>query len=86
LDGGPDASWPAVPKLYPLRKERQQMNNEQKKAYIAALLYERQGYERYGDKAALDAVDAELARVGHEAKAPAQRSTRMTKKKAETEL
>lgn len=62
------------------------MNNEQKKAYIAALLHEREGYERYGDKDSLQAVDAELARVGHEAKAPAKRATRMTKKKAETEL
>jgi hypothetical protein len=62
------------------------MNNEQKKAYIAALLYEREGYERYGNKDSLAAVDAELARLGHEAKPPAQRATRMTKKKAETEL
>jgi hypothetical protein len=62
------------------------MNNEQKKAYISALLSEREGYERYGDTANLKAVDAELSRVGHEAKAPAKRSAKMTKKKAETEL
>jgi hypothetical protein len=62
------------------------MNNEQKKAYITALLYEREGYVRYGNKDSLKAVDAELSRLGHQAKPPAARAAKMTKKRAETEL
>lgn len=62
------------------------MTNEQKQAYIAGLLEERRGYEIYGNEAGLAAVDAELERLGHKAKAPAKRATKLTPKKADAEL
>ncbi len=62
------------------------MTNEQRQARITALLRERVGYEARGDKARVQAVDAELAAYGHEGKTPAQRSTKRpapTARKAE---
>jgi hypothetical protein len=56
------------------------MSNEQKKEYIAALLREREGYEKYGRTDELAAVDAELKRLGHGGKPPAKRATKMDKK------
>lgn len=56
------------------------MTNEQKKEYIAALLRERAGYEQYGHTDRVAEVDAELERVGHKAKPPAQRAAKMTPK------
>ena len=47
---------------------------EQTQAYIAALLRERAGLVIAEDEEAIAAVDAELARVGHKAKAPAKRA------------
>lgn len=52
------------------------MTDQQHKAYITALLNERAGYERMGQTERVKAVDAELARVGHKAAAPAQRATK----------
>lgn len=62
------------------------MTKEQQQAYIAALIREREGYERFGMTDRVADVDAELKRVGHKAKAPARRATKMTAKKAEAEL
>ncbi len=50
------------------------MTDEQRKAYIAALLREREGYERYDHAEKVEEVDAELKRVGYQAKTPAKRS------------
>lgn len=57
---------------------------EQTQAYIAALLRERQGLLIREDEEALAAVDAELRRVGHKAKAPAKRAERRPAGKGET--
>lgn len=59
---------------------KEQLTKEQTKDYIAALLREREGYERYGNAEGLASVDAELERVGHKAKTPARRATKMTPK------
>lgn len=59
------------------------MTNEQKKAYIAALILEREGAVRYGREQDVEAIDAELARVGHDPKPPAKRATKMTAKKGQ---
>lgn len=49
--------------------------NEERKDYIAALLREKEGYERQeGKEEQIQAVDAELKRVGYEAKAPSKRA------------
>lgn len=61
------------------------MSKEQDQVTIKALLEERRGYEIYGNQGGLDAVDAELERLGHNAKPPAKRATRMTARKG-TEL
>ena len=61
------------------------MTDEQKKAYIAALLREREHDEKYGTPEKVAEVDAELARVGFKARSPRQRATRMTRD-AGTEL
>ena len=47
---------------------------EQTEAYIAALLRERDGLIAREDKEGVAAVDAELRRVGHKAKPPAERA------------
>lgn len=57
------------------------MTKEQQKAYIEALLRERAGAEQYGRTDTVKDIDAELEKVGHKAKAPAKRATRMTAKK-----
>lgn len=61
------------------------MTSEQQKDHIAALLREREGYERHGLKDRVKDVDAELTRLGHKAKAPAKRAVKMTAPKG-TEL
>jgi hypothetical protein len=65
--------------------------NEQNKAYITGLLAEKAGWEQkddtdpaYKDAATtIKKIDAELRRVGHEAKAPAKRAERRPRAKAE---
>jgi hypothetical protein len=47
---------------------------EQTEAYIAGLLREREGLVIREDEEGIAAVDAELRRVGHKAKAPAKRA------------
>lgn len=42
---------------------------------IAALLEERRGYEQRGDTEKIEAVNAELKRLGHKGKAPSKRAT-----------
>jgi hypothetical protein len=59
------------------------MTDEQKKAYIAALLVERDGYARFGRDAEVAEVDAELSRMGQGSQAPAKRATKMTRKASE---
>ena len=54
------------------------LTKEQTKDMIAALLREREGYERYGNPDGVKQVDAELERLGHKAKPPAKRATKMT--------
>lgn len=56
---------------------------EQKQRYIRALLRERAGYVQYGREDQVAQVDAELARVGHQATKPSERAERMTAKPAE---
>lgn len=75
------------------------MTKEQDQSRIAALLHERRGYElravgaeEDGDEEALAAakdrvkqVDAELKRLGHEAKKPSERASRRpSQRKAST--
>lgn len=52
------------------------MTDQERKAHIAALVREREGYERAGKSDRVKAVDAELRRLGHEGAPPAQRATR----------
>jgi hypothetical protein len=56
------------------------MTDEQTKAYIQALLAEREGYEKYGLTDRVAEVDAELDRVGRRSKAPAKRAAKMAPK------
>ena len=60
------------------------MTDEQRQAYIKALLEERRGYITTGNSEGINAVEAELARVGADAKPPAKRAAkRVTKAKEE---
>jgi hypothetical protein len=52
------------------------MTNEQRKAYITALLEERRAAEVNGKPDRVAAINAELANVGHEGAAPAKRATK----------
>ena len=52
------------------------MTNEERKTQIATLIRERLGYEASGNTARMDAVDAELARLGHKAQKPVERATK----------
>lgn len=54
--------------------------DEQTKAYISALLREREHYRRYDNKDRLEEVEAELKKVGYQAKPPAKRAERLSKK------
>lgn len=51
------------------------MTDEQTQEYIGALLRERQYADEQGKTDKVAEVDAELARVGHEAEPPAKRAT-----------
>lgn len=53
--------------------------DEQAKAYIAALLREREGYERYGNADGVAQVNAELERAGANAAPPAKRAAKRAK-------
>jgi hypothetical protein len=57
---------------------------EQNEAYIAALLRERVGRELDGDDDSMKKIDAELKRVGHQAKAPAKRAEKRPAAKGST--
>lgn len=61
------------------------MTSEQTKALIQALLRERDHYARHGKPDRVEQVDAQLAALGHAAKAPVKRAQKMTKVKG-TEL
>ena len=52
------------------------MSNEERKAYIAALLRERKSCEVRGLKDRLPLIDKELRRLGHEAAPPEKRAER----------
>ena len=52
------------------------ISKEDRKSYIAALLRERAGYVTRGESERAQLVDAELRRLGYEAKAPAKRAER----------
>jgi len=63
------------------------VNDTDKADYIKSLLEERRGCERRGLTDRVKDIDAELRKVGHEAKTPAKRAEsrpRATKKKTET--
>lgn len=63
------------------------MNDTDKADYIKSLLEERTGCEKRGLTDRVKDIDAELRKVGHEAKTPAKRAEsrpRATKKKTET--
>lgn len=52
------------------------MTNEQRNAYIKALLEEKRGYEVRGLTDKVELVEKELRLVGHEAQTPQQRASR----------
>jgi hypothetical protein len=52
------------------------MTNEQRTAYIAALIEERRAAELNGKPERVSAIDAELAAVGHAAATPAKRAAK----------
>jgi hypothetical protein len=52
------------------------MTNEQRQTYITALLDERRAAEVNGKTDRVAAINAELARVGHEGTTPAKRATK----------
>lgn len=61
------------------------LNDDQKKDYITALLEERAYCVRWNEDDRVKAIDVELRKVGHEAKAPAKRAeSRPRTKKTET--
>lgn len=62
------------------------LTSEQRKAHIAALLREREGYERFGLDKRVAEVDEQLKAYGHNAETPARRATKMTRKPADAEL
>jgi hypothetical protein len=51
---------------------RQQVEEEQRAGYVRALLEERRGH--LNDPARVEAINAELTRMGHKATAPAERA------------
>lgn len=55
------------------------MTNEEQKAQVAALIEERRGYERRGEKERVAAVDAELRRLGAAGAQPAKRAEKRAK-------
>lgn len=59
------------------------MTSEQMRDLIAALIREREGYSRAGKDDRVAEVDAELARLGHQAAAPAKRAAKMVAKERE---
>lgn len=52
------------------------MTDQERKAYISALIRERVGYAAAGKQDRVAAVDAELARMGHRAAPPAARASK----------
>lgn len=52
------------------------MTNEQRQAYIVGLLDELRAAEVNGKPERLEAIRAELSRVGHEGATPAKRATK----------
>lgn len=50
------------------------MTDQKQRAHIAALIREREGYERSGKADRVKAVDEQLRRLGHQGKAPAARA------------
>jgi hypothetical protein len=52
------------------------MTNEERAAYIAAMIEERRGTVARGMDDRTAAIDAELARVGHEGATPAKRAAK----------
>lgn len=59
---------------------------EDTKAQIAALIAEREHYVRYDKPDRVEAVDAELAKLGAKGKAPGKRAVKMTPKAPDAEL
>ncbi len=63
------------------------MTNEQRQAYIAALLDERRAMEMHGKADRVAAIIAELSAFGHEGATPAKRAAKRpatTARKTET--
>ncbi len=61
------------------------LNDDQKAEYIKSLLEERAYCVRWNEPDRVKAIDIELRKAGHEAKAPAKRAeSRPRTKKAET--
>ena len=60
------------------------MTNEEHASTIRALLHEREGYERAGKTDRVKLVDAELARLGHEAEKPSTRAQKRPAAKRKT--
>jgi len=61
------------------------VNDEQKADYIKSLLEERRYCERWNETDRVNQINAELRKVGHDAKGPAKRAeSRPRAKKSET--
>jgi len=61
------------------------VNDDQKADYIKALLEERAYCERWNETDRVNQINAELRKVGHDAKGPAKRAeSRPRAKKSET--
>jgi len=61
-----------------LLHRRKPMTDEANSKYVKALLEERKSVEKRGLSERVEAIDAELKRVGHEAKKPVERARKAT--------
>lgn len=52
------------------------MTNEQRQAYISALIDERRAMEQHGKADRIEAINAELAAIGYEGATPAKRAAK----------
>lgn len=57
------------------------LTDEQRKAQIQALITEREGYVRFGRTDRVQDVDRQLKALGHEAKTPQKRATKLKQKR-----
>src|SRR5215218_1460376 len=71
-----DAEGPIAVKVVDVEQQRRRAEVEMdRQAHIAALIREREGYERRGDAARVALVDAELQRIAGKGKPPRKRAS-----------